>query len=66
MALFGDAGTHNVTRAMYSLDGLEWVVVADEIPDLHWAFVTPDVAVGADRILVTYGDGVARIGEITP
>jgi len=66
VALFGDAGTHNVVRAMYSLDGLDWVAVADEIPDLHWAFGTPDVAVGTDRILVTYFDGVARIGEITP
>ena len=65
VALFGDAGTHNVVRAMYSLDGLDWFVVADEIPDLHWAFGTPDVAVGTDRILVTYFDGVTRIGEIT-
>ncbi|MCJ7780158.1 MAG: hypothetical protein MUQ27_04980, partial [Acidimicrobiia bacterium] len=64
VALFGEAGTHNGVWAMYSLDGLEWVVVADEIPDLHWAFGTPQVAVGTDRILVTYYDGVAHIGEI--
>ena len=64
VALFGDAGTHNGVWAMYSLDGFDWVVVADEIPDLHWAWGTPDVAVGTDRILVTYYDGVTRIGEI--
>ena len=64
VALFGEAGTHNGVWAMYSLDGLDWVVVADEIPDLHWAWGTPDVAVGTDLILVTYYDGVAHIGEI--
>lgn len=64
VALFGEAGTHNGVWAMYSLDGFDWVVVADEIPDLHWAWGTPDVAVGTDRILVTYYDGVTRIGEI--
>ena len=64
VALFGEAGTHNGVRAMYSLDGLDWVVVDDPVPDLWWAFGTPDVAVGTDLILVTYYDGIAHIGEI--
>jgi hypothetical protein len=64
VALFGDAGTHNGVWAMYSLDGLDWVVVDDQLPDLWWAWGTPDVAVGTDLILVTYYDGVAHIGEI--
>ena len=63
--LYGDAGTSGEVRAMYSLDGLDWVAAADDLPDFHWAWGAPDVAVGADRILVTYYDGVALIGEIT-
>lgn len=64
VALYGDAGTHGGVRAMYSLDGVNWVVVAVELPDFHWAWGAPDVAVGRDQILVTYYDGVAVIGEI--
>jgi hypothetical protein len=63
--LYGDAGTDGGVRAMYSLDGLDWAVVGDELPDLWWAYGAPDVAVGTDRILVTYYDGTALIGEIT-
>lgn len=64
VALYGDAGTHEGVRAMYSLDGLNWVAVAEMIPDFWWAWGTPDVAVGTDRILVTYYDRVAAIGQI--
>lgn len=64
VALYGEAGTHEGVRAMYSLDGVNWVVVDDDLPDFWWAFGTPDVAVGTDRILVTYYNGVAVIGEI--
>ena len=64
VALFGDAGTVGGVWAMYSLDGLEWAVVADAIPDLYWAFGAPTAVVGADRILVPYYDDI-RIGEIT-
>ncbi len=65
VALFGDAGTHNGVWAMYSLDGLNWVVAAEAIPDLWWAWGTPDVAVGTDQILITYYTDVAYIGQIT-
>jgi hypothetical protein len=65
VALNGEAGTQGEVRAMYSLDGLEWVVDTDKLPDLWWAYGAPDVAVGTDRILVTYYNGVALLGEIT-
>jgi hypothetical protein len=64
VALFGEAGTHEEVRAMYSLDGLDWVVDANPIPDLWWAYGAPEVAVGTDRILVTYFMDSAYIGEI--
>jgi hypothetical protein len=64
VVLCGQPGTDGEVPAMYSLDGLDWVVV-DDLPDFHWAWGAPDVAVGTDRILVTYYDGVALIGEIT-
>ena len=65
MALYGNAGTLGGVRAMYSLDGLNWAVAAEAIPDFWWAWGTPDVAVGTDRILITYYNDVAVIGVIT-
>jgi hypothetical protein len=62
--LYGQPGTDGEVRAMYSPDGLDWVAAADDLPDFHWAWGTPDVAVGTDLILVMYYDGVAHIGEI--
>lgn len=52
-------------RAMYSLDGLSWVVDTVALPGIDWGFGAPDVAIGTDRILVSYGDVVA-VGEIHP
>ena len=65
VALYGEAGTQEEVRAMYSLDGLEWVVDADELPDFWWAWGRPMWPSGDDQILVTYYDDVALVGEIT-
>ena len=64
VALFGGPGRDGGVWAMYSLDGLEWTVVADAFPDLYWGFGMPEVAVGTDRLLMTYYDDVVHIGEI--
>lgn len=64
VALFGEAGTDNEVRAMYSVDGREWVVDAGPLPGAWWAWAPPDIAVGTDSILVTSYTDVAFIGKI--